>query len=211
MRARAYIDGFNLYHGALEGQPACKWLDIRAMCEALLPGADLDLVRYFTARVGSAGGDPGSPQRQDVYWRALTGINRVTIHRGKFQTETRKLPLAGADQNELVPVRVPEEKGSDVNLATYLVLDAAFDEMDVALVVSDDHDLEEPLRLVRTWLDVRLVVASPRNRDNLARAVGADERRTVREELLRRCQLPDPAYDEDFEAVRRPPAWEDGP
>ena len=161
MRARAYVDGFNLYHGALEHRPASKWLDLRALSQALLPHAELDLVRYFTARVGSADGDPGAPQRQDVYWRALSGIDRLTIHRGKFQTETRKLSRAGTDRNELVSVRVPEEKGSDVNLATY------------------------------------------------RRAVGADERRNIHEELLLRSQLPDPASDEDFRTVRRPPAWED--
>lgn len=159
------------------------------------------------AHLASYGCEPGAPQRQDVYWRALSGIDRLTIHRGKFQTETRRLPLAGGDDSELVDVRVPEEKGSDVNLATYLVLDAAFDEMDIALVISDDHDLEEPLRLVRRWLDMRLIVASPRNRDMLARAVSADERRTIREELLDSCQLEDPAYDEEFREVRRPPTW----
>jgi len=206
MRAHAYIDGFNLYHGALESRHHCKWLDPRALCERLVPDADLRLVRFFSARVGGSL-DPGQPQRQDVYWRALRGLDRLVIHEGKFQTKTRRLPLAGTDPPELAAVRVPEEKGSDVNLATYLMLDAAADELDLALVISDDHDLEEPLRLVRSHYELKLVIASPRNRESLRRAVGADELKTIREELLEACQLPDPTPDEDFHLLRRPPSW----
>ncbi len=206
MRAHAYIDGFNLYHGALEQRPHYKWLDPYALCERLVPDAELELVRFFSARVGGSL-DPGQPQRQDVYWRALGGVDRLIIHEGKFQTKTRRLPLAGTDPYELAEVRVPEEKGSDVNLATYLMLDAAERGIDLALVVSDDHDLEEPLRLVRSHYGLRLIVASPRNRDTLRRAVGADEMRTIHEELLEACQLPDPAPDEDFHLVHRPSSW----
>jgi hypothetical protein len=142
-----------------------------------------------------------------VYWRALSGLDRVLIHEGRFQIETRRLPIAGSGSSDLVDVKVPEEKGSDVNLATYLVFDAAFNEMEVALVISDDHDLEEPLRLVRTQLDIKLIVASPRNRDRLQRAVGAEERRTIHEELLMKCQLPETSFDADFHKVSRPDAW----
>ena len=42
----------------------------------------------------------------------------------------------------------PEEKGSDVNLATYLVADGFRDLYDTAVVVSNDSDLAEPLKLV---------------------------------------------------------------
>ena len=36
MRARVYIDGFNLYHRALKGT-AHKWLDIAALSDAAMP------------------------------------------------------------------------------------------------------------------------------------------------------------------------------
>ncbi len=42
-----------------------------------------------------------------------------------------------------------EEKGSDVNLATYLVHDAWRGLFDEALVLSQDTDLVEPVRIVR--------------------------------------------------------------
>ena len=48
-----------------------------------------------------------------------------------------------------VSVVKTEEKGSDVNLASHLLLDAFDNLFDVAVIVSNDSDLAEPIRLVR--------------------------------------------------------------
>jgi hypothetical protein len=48
----------------------------------------------------------------------------------------------------MVEVHDTEEKGSDVNLASYLLNDAWRGKFDVALVVSQDTDLCEPMRMV---------------------------------------------------------------
>lgn len=50
----------------------------------------------------------------------------------------------------MVDVWRPEEKGSDVNLAAYLVRDAFKNEADLHVVVSNDSDLEEAIRIVTT-------------------------------------------------------------
>lgn len=42
-----------------------------------------------------------------------------------------------------------EEKGSDVNLATYLLLDGLDGLYDQAVVISDDSDLEAPIKAAR--------------------------------------------------------------
>lgn len=42
----------------------------------------------------------------------------------------------------------PEEKGSDVNLATMLLLDGCGRKYDVAMVISNDSDLALPIRMV---------------------------------------------------------------
>jgi hypothetical protein len=49
-RAAVYIDGFNLYYGALKGTQY-KWLDVEALARRLAPTDQLVAVRYFTARV----------------------------------------------------------------------------------------------------------------------------------------------------------------
>ena len=42
-----YIDGFNLYYGALKGSPY-KWLDLYALCRHMLPANTIQFVEYFT-------------------------------------------------------------------------------------------------------------------------------------------------------------------
>lgn len=209
LRANAYVDAFNLYHGALKHRPACKWLDLRALCSRLLPAPfELDQLHYFTSRLGHSDADPGQPQRQDAYLRALKGANFPFYYtKGRFQTKTLRLPLVGS--GELVQVRQVQEKGSDVNLAVRLVSDACDHRMDAALVVTDDFDQEGALRVVGQECGITVVVASPRCRSNLARATGADFTKMIHEDLLRECQLPTMVVDHEGHEVFRPSAWTD--
>jgi len=64
-----------------------------------------------------------------------------------------------------VPVRVmkTEEKGSDVNLAAHLLMDAVDDLFDVAVIVSNDSDLKEPIRLVRDRFGKKIVLLGPKS------------------------------------------------
>ena len=55
-----------------------------------------------------------------------------------------------------------EEKGSDVNLASHLLLDAFKEEYDLAVVISNDSDLAEPIRLVRNELGRKVRIVNPR-------------------------------------------------
>ena len=70
MRTSIYIDGFNLYYGAVKGTPY-KWLDFHAAFTMLLqPQHRITAINYFTAQV-SGKRDPQQPVRQQTYWRAL--------------------------------------------------------------------------------------------------------------------------------------------
>jgi hypothetical protein len=70
---------------------------------------------------------------------------------------------------------IPEEKGSDVNLATYLMLDAALGRYDSALVVTNDSDLAEPIRLVQTEFGRSVTIVHPSQFPaRKLRATGAD-------------------------------------
>ena len=83
MRARVYVDGFNLYYGALRGTPF-KWLNPFRLTASLLPrNWAIDRLRYFTARVlGKL--DPRAPARQQVYLNALAALPEVEVHHGRF-------------------------------------------------------------------------------------------------------------------------------
>jgi len=207
--ANVYIDGFNLFYGALKGRPHLKWLDLAALGRALLlPDQGLHRVRYFTARVGGRAVDPHLPQRQDTYLRAVASLPEVSVHEGYFQTKPARLPLASSPAHapEIVEVLRTEEKGSDVNLATYLLLDAFREDAEVAVVVSDDYDLKEPLRIVGSALGRTLGIASPRCGPRLGRAVEASFYRPVHEAMLCECQLP-ATVETDGGSISRPADW----
>jgi hypothetical protein len=51
--ANLYVDGFNLYFGAMKGNGGgYKWLDLAAMAAKLLPKDHIKRIRYFTANWG---------------------------------------------------------------------------------------------------------------------------------------------------------------
>ncbi len=54
-----------------------------------------------------------------------------------------------------------EEKGSDVNLATYLLVDAFDSDFERANVISNDSDLAGPIRLVRTRFHRKISILHP--------------------------------------------------
>ena len=85
-----------------------------------------------------------------------------------------------------------EEKGSDVNLAAYLLVDAFDDDYEAAVVVSNDSDLAEPIRLVRGKFKKAVLVLHP---CGPGRALSVELRRVatksliVDRSLLPACQL----------------------
>ena len=60
-----YVDGFNLYYGALKRTPY-KWLDLGKLAQTLLPADTIQEIHYFTARVSSRVYNPSSLARSDV-------------------------------------------------------------------------------------------------------------------------------------------------
>ena len=159
MRFNVYVDGFNLYSGALRGWPY-RWLDIRQFAQRLLrPDDELDRVRYFTARVRPFPNDPDASVRQATYIRALNTLPGVSVHFGRFLI-TRPTMLR-ADGRGSIRVIKSEEKGSDVNLAMHLLLDACDRDFEAALVVSNDSDLTEPVREVQARYGRPVGVALP--------------------------------------------------
>ncbi len=105
MRTRVYVDGFNLYYGALKGTPF-KWLDPIRLSSLLLPSACvIDKVLCFTARVSGLS-DPGTPARQQVYLSALRTLSEVEVHFGSFLAKKIWRPLANlpvADRSITTP------------------------------------------------------------------------------------------------------------
>lgn len=209
MRTRVYVDGYNLFYACLKGSPF-KWLNVHQLICNLLPRNSVDKVRYFTARVGARPHDPDQPQRQQTYLRALATVPEIEVHFGHFLTHEVSMPDATAwAAGRYRPVRVmkTEEKGSDVNLATYLLTDAFDDAFDTAVIISNDSDLKEPIRLTRDRFRKKIVLLGPKT----ARISGAlrplaDYIRQFGPNALARAQFPSQMSDAVGE-FHKPQAW----
>ncbi|MBP3992612.1 hypothetical protein J9886_07160, partial [Klebsiella pneumoniae] len=62
-RTIVYVDGFNLYYGALKDKAGCRWLNIEEMVKSILPAKptpinDIVAVKYFTAKISSRANHP---------------------------------------------------------------------------------------------------------------------------------------------------------
>ena len=70
-----------------------------------------------------------------------------------------------------VEVIKTEEKGSDVNLATHLLADAFRHDCEAAVVITNDSDLAEPIRVVRHELGLPVGVVNPGDPRRRSRAL----------------------------------------
>ncbi|HEV2646710.1 MAG TPA: NYN domain-containing protein [Acidobacteriaceae bacterium] len=208
LRTYVYVDGFNLYYRALRKTPY-KWLDLEALCRGLLsPENVVERIRYFTAPVGGKL-DPAQPIRQQIYLRAISANPIVSIHLGTFLTTNKVRPLAHPAPGGPTHVEIlnSEEKGSDVNLASHLIHDACRDRFDVALVLSQDTDLLEPIKIVK--IDhakaVGVVVLDGREPGRLAKS--ASFKRQITAARLHASQLPDNVLLPNGKTVSRPADW----
>jgi len=99
-----------------------------------------------------------------------------------------------------------EEKGSDVNLATYLLLDAFQNDCEVALVITNDSDLKEPITLTQSVLGISVGVANPHPPQRRSRALQPTFFKQIRASALRGSQFPAVMSDSRGE-FRKPATW----
>jgi uncharacterized LabA/DUF88 family protein len=207
MATNVYVDAFNLYYGSLKGTPY-RWLDLGALCTRLLPKDRIHRIRYFTATVSARPDNPDAPQRQQIYMRALETIPSLSIHYGHYLTHVTRMPLANPRRGGARTVEVvkTEEKGSDVNLATYLLLDAFRRDCDVAVVISNDSDLKLPIEIAQSELGIRVGVVNPHAPARRSRALQPTFFKQLRTSALGACQFPPMLTDAKGE-IRKPARW----
>ncbi|MCI0402531.1 MAG: NYN domain-containing protein [Acidobacteria bacterium] len=210
MRAYVYVDGLNPYYGALKGT-SYKWLNLAELCRLLLPNDHIVQIKYYTAVVEARPDDPDAPTRQQFYLRALRTIPNLSIYFGHFLTQERSLPLVSPKAKGPKSARVykTEEKGSDVNLATHLVRDGFRKEYDVAVVVTNDSDLLEPIRVVRRELGIPVGVLNPHPKPSRALLPHVTFIKQIRAGQLARSQFPEVLADSKG-AFSKPTRWTKG-
>jgi len=162
MKTNVYIDGFILYNRAVK-DTIYKWLDLSKLCQAFLPHHDVHRIRYFTALVHARHNDSQAPQRQQTYFRALRTIPNLTIEFGQLRSRIKERPLVIpiSERSRNVEVHDTEEKGTDVDLATYLLMKGYESDCEQALVISNDADLASPIRIVSNKLQLPVGIVNP--------------------------------------------------
>jgi uncharacterized LabA/DUF88 family protein len=151
------------------------------------PQPNLERLVYCTARI-SVASNPSGVADQSIYLRALGEAQCVDVLCfGNFVERVKRSPLAIPDNNgrpvltqpqapifvqDLAGTPLPntrflvshayrEEKGSDVNVATHLLLDILQGSIEAAIVISNDSDLRLPIREARSRTPVGVVNPSP--------------------------------------------------
>ena len=185
-----------------------RWLDIGKLARLLLSRHNIARIRYFTAIVANRPSDPTQAQRQQAYLRALKTIRNVTIHYGHLLAKTKRRPLAQQPRTgpRTVEILDTEEKGSDVNLASYLLLDGFEGEYETAVVISNDSDLQLPIQMVRTRLAKEVGVFDPSRRRSFELHSAASWYRPLREGPLRASLFPDTLSDAQG-PITKPVGW----
>lgn len=209
VKTNVYVDGFNLYYRALRGTPY-KWLDLYKLAKVLFPHDSINQVCYFTALLSERPHDPSQPQRQQTYLRALATLPKLEIHYGTFRSRTKHRPLVVPISGipDSVRIRDSEEKGSDVNLVTRLLVDGFNGLYEQAVVVSNDSDFASAIRYVREGLRLRITVVNPDNRRNSHRDLVSASTyvRRLWKSHLRRSQFPNTLIDVHG-VIKRPSDW----
>ena len=209
-----YIDGFNLYN-AIKRTPF-KWLDIGCLCSTLLPRRDITLIRYFTATTLDFPHNSQASTRQDIYLRALRTIPNLCVHKdGWFAVWARRMPRFPLvypkpdEPPEMVVVERVEEKMTDVNLATHLLIDCFSGDFAEAAIISNDADLAPAIEKVKTHFEKRIGVINPHSTHKMSGDLikaASYHLRTINRSVLEKCQFPSTLAD-PHGTITKPASW----
>jgi hypothetical protein len=196
-------------------------------------GATIERVVYCTALIDGST-NPAGRRDQDTYVRAINHSGTIDVlELGHYVARVKTAPLATRGPNgkpvlwrsqwpivvqdaQGTPVRDAafmvsyahrEEKGSDVNVASHLLVDVMQGTVDAAVVISNDSDLRYPVQQARLRVPVGLVNPSMSQlagdlRGTAGDGVGRHWWYQLVPDDLTRHQLPDPVA-----GVSRPPDW----
>ena len=244
--AMAYVDGMNLYYGAVKDRPCLKWLNIQSLLESLVPAYRIVTIRYYAAQIKRAYPGDESHSRPRKYLDALSSLSKIDIRYGtysRFPSWRRIYEDKGLSSPELfrpnlnhpvavgrlleraqsqqppeqpfVLVRVwkDEEKGSDVNLATDLIVDALVDRRcRTVVIVTNDSDLAYPISMV-AQARINVILVNPFiGRPAIARGLSQLQvkRLSLKTKLLQAHQLPNPVITPEGK-LYRPSTWNKKP
>lgn len=199
-RVIVYIDGFNLYFGMMDaGFNHCKWLNIEKLVWSYLTAnQELIEIKYFTSRITN---NPQKQKRQTTYLEAIE-TTEVKIIYGLYKAKLIECENCGHNWN------ISNEKMTDVNIATHIIIDAFHDKYDTAILISGDSDLVPPIKAVHQNFPNKVVsVFFPPNRHNNTVAGAAKGSQIIGRKKLSDSQFEENVKKKDGFILHKPDDW----
>ncbi len=199
-RVIVYVDGFNLYFGMLEaGFDNCKWLNIKVLSEGLLKAnQEIVEIKYFTSSVNN---NPEKQKKQITYLEALESVG-IKIYYGNYQSSNVHCKKCNNIWKKY------NEKMTDVNIATQILIDAYQDNYDMAMLMSGDSDLVPPILAVNEMFkNKRVFVAFPPKRHSSSVAIHAKGSLTIGRKKLLESQFAMKVQKNDGYVLEKPLDW----
>lgn len=209
MRVSFLVDGFNMYHSldelnAITGA-SVKWLDLRALCGRYLHAVrhgvgervELAEVHWFSARPDFlTRRNPDAVARYDTY-RAALEASGVRTHLSQFKNKHITGPHC---RREFVR---PEEKETDVALATAMLEVLVTEECDTVVLVTGDTDLIPGVATVKRLLPrSKIGAAFPFMRHNVELENAVDYAFKINQKDVQKAQFPG-----TYKGSTKPPTW----
>ena len=224
-RVITYVDGFNLYYGLKAANwRRYYWLDLVALARQFLSkNQRLDQVKYFTAEIA---GNNDKVTRQRTFLSALSNHCKegLKIIKGKYfkKSVTCYTHQFASGRPNFSPclnyhgflcngiLKVPEEKMTDVNIATAMLVDAFTDKFDTAFLLTGDTDLIPPIKAIMNMdSPKKIILLFPPKRisEDLKKLIGLQRCRYVKEKHLLQSLLPLDVTTADGSILTKPPRW----
>ena len=217
MRTIFYIDGFNLYYGLRLRKKhktkrgiflktgKYKWLDLEHLCRGLRKHDDILAIKYFSAKIKGNGNEV---LRQEIYWKALTTTPIVEIIEGKYLVSYPKMELYNHPSKQRVQVIKNEEKGTDVNIACHMIIDAYNNNCDIFALITNDSDLTFPVKYIRDTLNKKVLIYNPhKNKPSTSLKNSATGINYINDNMLLKSQFPKDIQLKDGTICSRPAEW----
>ena len=229
MRVRVYVDGFNLFYGALkakikpeidldtknrikEEKKILRWLDLNKLVKEFVKGENvvINKINFYTADIKPRSEGDKSPLNQQEYYKALNSFSNIKICKGRYDSHSKSLPIYPlTNPLQFATVLNSEEKGSDVNFASHLVFDACKDEFDMAVIITNDSDLLEPIKIA-CQLGKKILILCPHSYINNDFLINFDTKslRKISAKNIKNSQLDDVIYSTEGNIIaQRPDYW----
>jgi 6-hydroxy-3-succinoylpyridine 3-monooxygenase len=205
-RSIVYIDGFNLYYGAIKGTQY-KWLNLEDYFTRLRQSDSIQRIYYFSALVTGP-----SLANQQAYLRALATLPLVRIVLGRYKNKRVKCLDRYCQHPGQRIFQMPEEKHTDVNIAVQMVVDAFQNTCDTMILVSGDSDLVPGVNRVKSLFPEKEIIVYVPSRDPVRGAAvelraSANTHRDLPLLLLKPSQFPHQVPDGAGAFIQKPATW----